>query len=1204
MEWIMLNESKKLFPHWLDKHDDSNFTKHLKIINNQQLDIRHKLKTIEWSRLLNKPLQIHKEQTEPHKWKIEFEVNVPRLKKVNIYKNPTIVNNQIVRNSTATSGYYVNGSFYENKNTEIVNLSNSDIINENEYQEEEYNILKEYSDLIEGKDGKYYYDLISEKYYKFENNEYLEYTGNNTFQNSLIYSESFIDNYSHFFRYILYEDNSNDTLIEKYIPIEDDIQKYKTNTNGDFEVQKIHSNVSLLYYNLTTEKYCILNNTGIIEIEDENIIYLDCDIRVKEIGGETFTLYEYYYMDNGEKVNVDLDNLNDELYYIFTDYGNDVVVSKIPFLIIKDDEIVVLKEDDKKYKLRFNHFDKYIENDIQTINTKDNGKFELFLNNSSESQIYFNITNEKYCILKENSFEEILDDKIIYLNYSDDDYYYIDENDNVIFVTDINDGNYYIVTDVNDDYIASRIPLIETEDVSPMISNDVYVLEVITWNDYHFLKGFPEIDFIDYNNNNIIDNDEKTYDNLIIEIEKIGNVEYLTFRVHQFGIKLIKVFKDDKLIHEVDFVIDELNYPNNISDNFGYVYNYMDNQLYISHKFKKEVEEVNLDVDEYVWRLPLSEEDKIYDANGNFELKNKYDLEVTYYSNPSNPNDSEYDKILRKTYVCEDSIFYHDVSLDMIGKLFNVPRHVFRQPFLETYNDKIDYYSKTYPSYCNFLNEDDYHYQKRLEYYINNYNKIYFPCLELWKYFNIDSDLINRKVIVAEQNYSYMRTLKAEEDKYINELGKNRLESTYMNNIYDEELSVLNKPILKARTSKYEYEHNLNGILIDDNDNYIKDIYGTPVRIDYEYKINENNEYVIKYNQVSKTIYWYNSKEVKYSEEDIVNQITLTDSLKVVPNTRYQLRFCVKEYPHNDLKLRLIYKNNKGDVRNIDEYVPLRKDYDESKENNELIYSNYQTEWNVPCEYICTDFLTIEDGQNIEICLESKNQFKISDITLQRITINHFDSEYMKTTNDYNSCVYDLYANYNDIPSNIKYDNLNIFNKILNRSLPLTRKGYFNFAITDNSINHNLELSNETNIYINNLLDVESGILSASDTYEITQPNNDGIYEHIYKFNKYVKTGDYEIIIKPYYYDEEHIVFDLNIEIDMIVYIGNNYAVNEKLDINIYDYYVEEEKCFKIPFKNKSDSSFNVKLYRNDAFGFKNFKLIRKSPLTMEELTK
>ena len=160
MKWDMLEESKKLFPHWLDKSENSNFSKHLSILNNQQMDIRHKLKTVDWSRLLNKPLKIHKTQTEPHKWKLEFEVNVPQLKEVNIYKNPTIVNNEVVNSYIVVNGYYNDNNFYENHSTEVTNLSDDVSQNTN------INVSDIYLNRISPEKNIYYYDLINKKYGK------------------------------------------------------------------------------------------------------------------------------------------------------------------------------------------------------------------------------------------------------------------------------------------------------------------------------------------------------------------------------------------------------------------------------------------------------------------------------------------------------------------------------------------------------------------------------------------------------------------------------------------------------------------------------------------------------------------------------------------------------------------------------------------------------------------------------------------------------------------------------------------------------------------------------------------------------------------------------------------------------------------------------------------------------------------------------
>ena len=1047
MEWKMLSESKKLFPHWLDKSKDSNFSKHLSILENQQRDMRHKIKTVDWSRLLNKPLQIHKTQTEPHKWEMEFLINVPRLKTVKIYKNPTIVNNQVVNSYIVINGYYVDGDFYENHNTQITNLGSS--ASDGTYIESEIRVSDDYDNKIIGEEGKYYHDMGTDKYYKYENSIFSEVDEIYVPKTSEIHSASFIDNYSHFYKHIIFEDNSNSTTIMKLVHDSDGNQKYKT---------------------------------------------------------------VFDYSENGD--------------------------------------------------------------------TENNGKYELHIVEKQNNPVlYYNISDEKYYNLIDGEFEEA------------------DEN------------NINIILDAEDN-ITSPIPLIETEDITPIISDDKYVIEVYTWNDYHFLKGFPEIDFIDYNHNNIIDEDERTYDNLQIEIEKINDIEYLTFRVHQHNIKLIEVLENEVPIHIADFMIenydeDEEKFVERKNTYFTHIYNKDNNIPSNFIKDTSNIQQANLQDDEYVYRLPITEDDKIYDENNNYELKNNYDLKVTYYDS-LHPYDSYYDKILTKRYVCEDSIFYHDISLDMLGTFYNVPRHVFLQtPPYETYDEKIEYYSNTYPTFCNTLTEDDYHYQKRLEYYINNYNKIYFPVLELWKYFHIDSDLINRKVILAEQNYSYLRTLDPEENKYINELSKNKLESFYLNYDYDFEEEInLQKPKLKSTITSEDYLHSVNGILVDENNNYIKDSNGVLVRTEYDYDCIENDsgtkEYIIHYENASKKIQWYNSKE-----NQTIQQIKLTDGINVVPNTKYRFRFCVKEYPNKDLNLRIVYKSNEGNIREVEETTPERKDYDELvDEYNELRYSDYEKEWGVECEYICTDILTLPNAQKIEIYLESEDSFKISDISLQRITINHYDSEYMTTPTDYNSCVYDLYADYNAIPSNIKYENLTAFNKVLNRSLPLSKIGYFNFMIGD-GIGENMKITDNIEIYVDDLMNVESGIIDAPNHMEINTINsNTNFYEHTYRFNRYVKKGDYEIIIKPYITNEDDLLSDFNIDITMLVFTENNTSKYETITINNFTNIEnnEENSYFRIPFENKSDNSLEIRLYRNDAFKFKDFKLIRKSPLTMEEL--
>ena len=365
MEWNMLNESKKLFPHWLDKTKNSNFSKHLNILNNQQLDIRHNIKTVDWSRIIDKPLKIHKTQTEPYKWEVEFEVNIPRLKSINLYKNPTIVNNEIVNNYDVINGYFYNGDFYENVVNELTNLSRN--ITDEETEIEYY---ENFNDIIIPVENKYYFDLASETYYRYVDNNYEIVELEDVPQTNLIHSVSFIDNYSHFFRYTFKDEIDEHIYIKKYVVDSENNQLYKqileypnTESNGKYELTiGFDKNSPTLYYNQKTKKYCVFEDDEFVELDENQIIKINYPIQTN----------------------------------ILTTINNGVKV----------------------------------------------------------------------------------------INYN---YYYVDDEDTVIRL-DMDEGEYYIFTECDDKGIFQQIPIMEIEDITPVISNDKYVLEVDTWNDYHFLK--------------------------------------------------------------------------------------------------------------------------------------------------------------------------------------------------------------------------------------------------------------------------------------------------------------------------------------------------------------------------------------------------------------------------------------------------------------------------------------------------------------------------------------------------------------------------------------------------------------------------------------------------------------------------------------------------------------------------------------------
>ena len=68
----------------------------------------------------------------------------------------------------------------------------------------------------------------------------------------------------------------------------------------------------------------------------------------------------------------------------------------------------------------------------------------------------------------------------------------------------------------------------------------------------------------------------------------------------------------------------------------------------------------------------------------------------------------------------------------------------------------------------------------------------------------------------------------------------------------------------------------------------------------------------------------------------------------------------------------------------------------------------------------------------------------------------------------------------------------------------------------------------------------------------------------------------------------------------------NNTASYETLkleDLSKYEVVTDDGFYLKIPFKNESNNSFEIKIFSDETFSFKDFKLIRKSPLTIKEIT-
>lgn len=84
----------------------------------------------------------------------------------------------------------------------------------------------------------------------------------------------------------------------------------------------------------------------------------------------------------------------------------------------------------------------------------------------------------------------------------------------------------------------------------------------------------------------------------------------------------------------------------------------------------------------------------------------------------------------------EGNEFDHDISLDHIGSLNNIPR--------KTYIETTDY-SHTEPPYNNRLTEDDYHYMNRILNYTLRLHDTPLPVLEIWKLYGLEAAMVNRE---------------------------------------------------------------------------------------------------------------------------------------------------------------------------------------------------------------------------------------------------------------------------------------------------------------------------------------------------------------------------------------------------------------------------------------------------------------------------
>lgn len=616
-----LEHTKRLYPHFFDKTDESNFTKHLKVVGKPQHDIRHKLKTVEWSRILEKPLQIWKEQTKPYEYTMHFKCIVPFLKNVNVYKNPILDDDEIV----SYEDIVISRSFADDS--------------VNYFEQEYHDETKTYS---KGFYEKYGLDCTRLKHYPIPSAS----------SNAPVSPSS---------QTIVLEDNFD---------------------GGDVLFDEISGNMTIEGSEVYDE-----------DIDDTIYVTQFYPSSVELDGGVT-TVFNFTLGTIIPPINSNTD---------WYDYNT---------LVIK-----VLGTNGRVYR-------------GYEISGVVGDKFRIEINEDG-ARIYKNGVCQS---LQPNGLSTF----------------------KIALYHEASDNRVVVLNDVSLEYE-------NFQDYRKMIPSDTYLLEVETWDDYRFIKGFPENDYTVKEDNILNYRYNTTF--LDISIEEISYTKYLTFRVHKDKIKKIVIYQNDAIFYKETFEKDFIRSTSSTDLSYYYYDALNTNEDTYSEDASgyMEVEDIsanndrvfvdNTNVDEYVYRLALSNED--FDENG--VLKDIYDLEVTTYEKRYWCL-REYDKVYSKRYNGYDNqmndCFDHDYSLDIIGNLLNIHRFKFYQ----VYRENNSYYSRTYPSYNDKATEDDYHYMKRIQYYISNYNHIVFPVLEFWKYYYITPTILSRKRVVDEMDYAYFHT--------------------------------------------------------------------------------------------------------------------------------------------------------------------------------------------------------------------------------------------------------------------------------------------------------------------------------------------------------------------------------------------------------------------------------------------------------------
>ena len=1066
MKYDNYEDTLRSFPHWLDKNPYSNFSKVIRVLNRQYLDKYHKVKCLEFAERLIKPVTIHKEQENLYEYSIISEVMLPNLMTVNFYVNPVVDDDEkILSYEKCFTKEYKDDGYNDHYIFQYDGDSRNHWIN----NETVYIDDIDYDDYVLSRNiitlDDYEYD--SEQITKTVDNDRVilysdvesDYSIIWDFDTYKTFTFNIIDSYQIITAYLW----SGETLKEIYdigreqgrctdtqfiITYEDDTYKIYENdviVDSLFIDNCTSNNNKSNGYSLVNGNYHFENDGLVLESEYS----ATDDIYRANLRLDGSNVYTVPF-----EVSFDLVNDGNDLfrcYFYNTNFNGSAIGSgtlwtnpsgqttKVRFVVTEDG------------------ITRYINNTPTTLNLNQDVADKVGVRFGYWQPTQSNIKIKNYKVYKVEEKERPL---------TDEDNTNIYENDVMGDSIESEDIIDKITFKIQDEVIYEPTKIEKPIDY-PIIPVDNFILEVITYDDYRWLKGFPENDNTDLYR---------------IYKETQSYTKYLTFEIKKQNIKKIQIFKDNELIFEEDFFI--------INENGSIIYNDYKPSQVVSNP-NTDVMVADPDKNDYTLRVLLTPED--YDEEGN--IKSNFDLYVTTYD-LNNPNCPQYDKINHKRYNGNDKTNYdcftHDYSLDMIGVYWNIPRLEFQSANYENKCDKLNnnYYSQTYPPYNDRLTEDDYHYQNRMQTYIQKYNIELFPVLELWKNYQVWGNLRSRKDILSTQGKSYLTEYPYYEDTTITVESKNLL------NIIEGES---------------------NNITINNHS-------------------------------------WY--------------ETILADNLYVVPETEYHLNCTIETQEPISSNERLTYHIYYYDKRN--------------QCINEEVYNPKMVETLANTYKLDKTFKTREDVVTVDVVLEYDNPFSFKEAMMRRLSIADKDAMYMATKNDYHSCVYDLTVDYTDVPTNINFSNTRAFEKLLQRSLPLSHKGYLNIGYTEKT--------------------EEMGLCDGFGNLELVN-----IFDET---NDHSEQENVDFRIPITYFCKEEATYHLRVEftntskeenyITTLIYFNDGEETIEvKKLIQSHPYSAILSYNFTTP---KNTESICLRFICNENFNYKGLRLSRKEKIQLEEL--